>query len=92
MSPLIGATSDRRSPSSARPWRTAITAMPWSPIVPVTMMRSPGRRPASRTTRHVNPMPVVLITMPSISPFAITFVSPVTIEPPASVQVSAIDR
>src|SRR5512138_113267 len=41
--PLSGATSERRSPSSPRSWRFAMMAMPWSPMVPVTMSRSPGR-------------------------------------------------
>ncbi len=35
--------------------------------------------------------PVVLMTMPSISPRPITFVSPVTIGAPASLQAARID-
>ena len=91
ISPLIGATSERRSPSSFRSWRAAMMARPWSPTEPVTRMRSPGRRPQSRTIRAVTATPVVLRTIPSISPRPITFVSPVTIRAPASRQASAIE-
>ncbi len=66
-------------------------AMPWSPIVPVTMRTSPGERPASGTGRSQNPTPAVLRTRPSISPRPITFVSPVTTRAPASSQAARID-
>ena len=60
-------------------------------MVPVTRIRSPAARPESGTTRSVRPTPVVLRTMPSISPRPITLVSPVTIAAPASRQVSRIE-
>ncbi len=55
------------------------------------MMRSPGRRPPSVTTRVVRATPAVLMTMPSTSPRPITLVSPVRTAVPASRQASRID-
>ena len=50
--PLTGAVSDAMSASMARSPRASITAMPWSPMVPESITRSPGRtggeRPAVR--------------------------------------------
>ena len=57
MTPLMGATSERRSPSSDSACRAAMMAMPWSPTVPVTMSTSPGARPESGTGRSQNADP-----------------------------------
>ena len=38
-----GAVSDRMAPSNSSPSRFDMTAMPWSPIVPLTRIASPGR-------------------------------------------------
>src|SRR5574342_1413925 len=83
-SPLSGATSERRSPSSRSAWRRVMMAKPWAPTGPVTMSRSPGRSPASLTTRSARATPAVLRTMPSSSPLPITLVSPATTGAPAS--------
>ncbi len=55
------------------------------------MSRSPGRSPASVTTRRVSATPVVFRTIPSTSPRPITLVSPVTMGAPASSAAAFID-
>ncbi len=91
ISPFSGATSERRLPCSSSFWRAASTAKPWSPMVPVTTIRSPGRSPLSRTSRSVIATPVVLSTRPSSSPRPITLVSPVTTGALASREASRIE-
>ena len=54
-------------------------------------MRSPAERPRSVITCEVSATPAVLMTIPSISPFPITFVSPVSTVAPASRQAARID-
>ena len=58
--------------------------MPWSPIVPLTSTRSPGRtRCGPRSTPgRSRPMPVVLRNSPSAAPRGTTLVSPVTTATP----------
>jgi len=70
-------------PSSPRASRTA---MPWSPIVPEMMTRSPGLASAPPMIRagFNIPTPVVDMYNPSASPWATTLVSPLMISIPAS--------
>ena len=83
--PFSGATSERSSLPEPSWWRAAITAMPWSPIVPVTMSTSPARAPQSRTERPVRPTPRrVDDDRRRARPCRITLVSPVTMAVPAS--------
>ncbi len=73
--------------------RSDITAMPWSPIVPETTMRSPGRArsPEISSPAGTTPTPVVVMKTPSPFPASTTLVSPVTIGTPASRAARAIE-
>ncbi len=57
-----GAESDSSAVSNASPSRTLITAMPWSPIVPLSTTASPGsaRRGRTSTPSGTAPTPLVL--------------------------------
>jgi len=65
-------------------------AIPWSPMVPLTMITSPGTRPLSRTTRSATPIPAVLMMMASSAPRSSTLVSPVTRLAPHSSSAASI--
>jgi hypothetical protein len=59
-----GAQSLSITVSNSSPSRTLITAMPWSPIVPLTITRSPGRArsgPMRATPDGTTPTPAVLM-------------------------------
>ena len=91
--PCKAAVSDRKSVPKASDSRSDITAMPWSPMVPETMMRSPGRARSPEICRPcaTTPTPVVVMKTPSPLPASTTLVSPVTMGTPASRAASAIE-
>ncbi len=83
---ITGAASETRSPRRPNSSRASITAVPWSPTVPLTIITSPSRIrsmegivPGRRT-----PTPVVARYSPPPSPRRTTFVSPALIRTPAS--------
>src|ERR1041385_2321739 len=88
---LSGATSESSSTPNSSSWRFAMSAMPWSPMVPVSRIASPGSSPASGTMRSASATPVVVMMIPSSSPRPITFVSPVTMVVPASAHAWRIE-
>ena len=67
--------------------------MPWSPIDPLKMTRSPARADSPTAARRPERCrcPVVLIKRPSPLPFSTTLVSPVTIATPAAAAARAIE-
>ena len=81
------------SVSNSSPSRLARIAMPWSPIGPLKITRSPGRAwlADKRTPSGTIPIPVVLMNRPSPFPFSTTFVSPVTIATPAAAAACAME-
>ncbi len=82
----MGDTSEISSVSNSRPSRFDISAMPWSPTVPVTITLSPGSAWLSSILLPLRmPTPVVLMTMPSRLPRGITLKSPAMMATPASV-------
>src|SRR5512140_1666848 len=87
-----GATSESTGASIARFWRAISTATWWSPIVPVSRIRSPGRIPdgAGRQPSTDTPMPAVVMKIPSPFPRSTTFVSPQAMTTPASFAASRI--
>ena len=91
--PCSAAVSERIVVSKLRFSRSDMIATPWSPIVPLTRMRSPGRArsPEICTPVGTTPTPVVVMKTPSPLPFSTTLVSPVTTGTPASRDAAAID-
>ena len=94
--PFSGATSERSSSSGphASSCRLAITAMPWSPRVPLTRISSPGRSVQSRTgarPSRTKPMAALESTMPSSSPRPSTLVSPQSTRVSASRQAASME-
>ena len=91
--PCSAAVSERIVVSKLRFSRSDMIATPWSPIVPLTRMRSPGRArsPEICTPSGTTPTPVVVMKTPSPLPFSTTLVSPVTMGTPASLDAAAID-
>ena len=91
---LSGAASVVRVVEKARPSRCEMMQMPWSPRVPETSTLSPGLqlRPDRLTPAGTRPTPAVLMNTPSAWPRSTTFVSPVTMDTPASAAVCAIVR
>jgi hypothetical protein len=67
-------------------------AVPWSPIVPDTRMRSPGRRLAGESCarRSIAPTPAVHKYIWSACPRSTTFVSPATTSTPAAAAAVAM--
>ncbi len=68
-------------------------ATPWSPIVPETTMRSPGRAARIESDRPsgTTPMPEVVMKTWSPLPRSTTLVSPATSATPASSQALRIE-
>ena len=64
--------------------------MPWSPIVPESSTRSPGRTGANSRPRGMTPTPAVVMNRPSAAPRGTTLVSPVTTCTPAAAAASAM--
>ncbi len=86
--------SDLRSVSNESPSRFDMMVMPWSPIVPLTSTRSPGRARSPLGTVMpwgTTPTPEVLMNTPSPLPRSTTLVSPVTIGTPAARAAFAIE-
>src|SRR4051794_19940666 len=75
--------SDSISASSSNSPRASMIAVPCSPMLPESRMRSPGRVGANSARGSRRPTPVVQIYMPSAWPRSTTFVSPVTTLTPA---------
>ena len=92
-SPCSAAVSDSMVVSNDRFSRSDMIATPWSPIVPLTRIASPGRArsPPMSTPSGTTPTPVVVMKTPSPLPCSTTLVSPVTIGTPASRDAAAID-
>src|SRR5659263_203056 len=90
--PESGATSDSTGASIARFRRAISTATWWSPIVPVSRIRSPGRISdgAGRQPPTETPTPAVVMKIPSPFPRSTTFVSPQAMVTPASFAASRI--
>ncbi len=84
--------SDSTAASSSNSPRASMIAVPWSPIVPDTMMRSPGRRPAgdSDARSSTAPTPAVQRYIWSAWPRSTTLVSPATTCTPAASAARAI--
>ncbi len=80
-SPWRGAQSEGTGKSNLSPSRRLKTAMPWSPIVPLTITLSPGQALAAEmlTPSGTRPTPAVLMKSLSAPPWLTTLVSPVTI-------------
>ena len=68
------------------PSRQLVTAMPCTPMSPLTSATSPTRARAGEmsTPSGMTPMPAVLMKTPSPLPLSTTFVSPVTSCTPAT--------
>ena len=88
--PLTAAVSEAMSASMARSPRASITAMPWSPMVPESSTRSPGRTGANARSSGMMPTPAVVTNRPSAAPRGTTLVSPVTTRTPAASAASAM--
>ena len=73
--------------------RCDMIAMPWSPMVPLKRILSPGRARSAeiRTELSTMPNPVVVMKILSPLPRFTTFVSPVTSSTPASFVAALID-
>ena len=84
--------SDSISASSSNSPRASMIAVPCSPIVPESRMRSPGRTAAGESCARGSrrPMPVVQTYMPSAWPRSTTLVSPATTSTPAARAAPAI--
>lgn len=78
--PCSGAVSLHSVVPNSSPSRQLSTAIPCSPISPLTSTISPGRARWGRmsTPSGTSPMPAVLMKMPSPCPVSTTLVSPVT--------------
>ena len=92
--PVSGAVSLSRTVSNSSPSRTDMMAMPWSPSVPETRMRSPGRAARIDSDRPSGTMPMPEVVMKTWSPLprSTTLVSPVTSATPASSHACRIER
>ncbi len=88
--PLTAAVSEAMSASMSRSPRASITAMPWSPMVPESSTRSPGRTGANARSSGMRPTPAVVTKRPSAAPRGTTLVSPVTTRTPAASAASAM--
>src|SRR5450755_588993 len=84
--------SDSISASSSNSPRASMIAVPCSPMLPESRIRSPGRTAegdsSARGSRR--PSPVVQTYIPSACPRSTTLVSPATISMPASCAAAAI--
>ncbi len=88
--PLTDAVSEEMSASMARSPRASMTAIPWSPMVPEMISRSPGRTAGNDRPAGITPTPAVVTNRPSAAPLGTTFVSPVTICTPAATAAAAM--